>query len=111
MILCLSPNPAIDRTMYIDELQIGEVHRAKRVMAAAGGKGLNVARAIRTLGGEPLCMGPIGGNTGNLLAHLTQQDALSAQWTCVRNETRTCVILVQDHRDATVINDPGKELE
>ena len=55
MILCLTPNPAIDRSLYVDELKIGEVHRAKKTLAVAGGKGINVARAIRTLGGNPLC--------------------------------------------------------
>lgn len=111
MILCLTPNPGIDRTMYVDELQIGEVHRAKKVLEAAGGKGLNVARAIHTLGGTPLCMGPIGGHTGHLLAQLAQQEGLSAHWTRVKNETRTCVILVQERHDATVINEPGRGLD
>jgi hypothetical protein len=53
MILCLTPNPAIDRTLHVDALRLGEVHRADTVLAAAGGKGLNVARTIRSLGGSP----------------------------------------------------------
>ncbi len=111
MILCLTPNPAIDRTLYVDELQIGAVHRAKKVLTAAGGKGLNVARTIRMLGGNPLCMGPLGGNAGNLLAELAEREGFSSHWTLVKNETRTCVILVQANRDATVINEPGAEID
>ena len=91
MILCLTPNPAVDRTLYVNPLKLGEVHRAEKVLFAAGGKGLNVARTIRTLGGDPLCMGPIGGHTGKLLADLAGQEGLSAEWTYVRNETRTCI--------------------
>lgn len=110
MILCLTPNPAIDRTMYVDSLTLGEVHRAQKVLMAAGGKGLNVARTIRTLGGEPLCMGPLGGYTGRLLTELARQEGFTAQWTQVKNETRTCVILVEAGKDSTVINEAGQGL-
>lgn len=110
MILCVTPNPAVDRSFYVRSIQLGGVHRAEKVLAAAGGKGLNVARTIRTLGGAPLCMGPTGGHTGNLLADLARQEGLRAQWTRVQNESRTCMILVQENFDATVINEPGGEL-
>ncbi len=110
MILCVTPNPAIDRTLHVDALHLGEVHRAARTLAAAGGKGLNVARAIRTLGGSPLCMGLVGGHTGSLLAELAEREGLPAHWTRVKNETRTCVILVEQGRDATVINERGAEV-
>jgi len=69
MILCITPNPAIDRTLIVPKLALGNVHRAQQVIVAAGGKGLNVARAIRTLGGESLCMGFAGGYSGRLLWH------------------------------------------
>ena len=111
MILCLTPNPAVDRTLYVNTLKLGEVHRAEKVLIAAGGKGLNVARTIRTLGGDPLCMGPIGGHTGKLLADLAGQEGLSAEWTYVRNETRTCMILAQANQDSTVINDAGQNMD
>ena len=110
MILCLAPNPAVDRTMYVDAIHLGEVHRAIKVLTAAGGKGLNVARTMRTLGGDPLCMGPNGGHTGALLAELATQEGLQASWTHAQNETRTCMILVQEKQDATVINEPGQEI-
>ena len=111
MILCLTPNPAIDRTMFLNSFQIGEVQRAEKVFTAAGGKGLNVARAIRTLGGKPFCMGLIGGHTGKLLQGLARHEGLAAKWTWTKNETRTCVILVRPNQDATVINDPGMEID
>lgn len=110
MILCVTPNPAIDRTLHVDALRLGEVHRAKNSLAVAGGKGLNVARTIRALGGSPFCMGLVGGHTGNLLAELAEREGLSAHWTQIRNETRTCTILVEHCRDATVINERGAEV-
>ncbi len=107
MILCLTPNPAIDRTIFLPGLVVGNVQRAEKVIVAAGGKGLNVARAIRTLGGKPLCMGFTGGHTGRLLADLAQNEGLNACWTWTEAETRTCTIYVTPRGDATVINEPG----
>ena len=107
MILCITPNPAIDRTLVIPSLVLGDVHRAQETIVAAGGKGLNVARTIRTLGGEPLCMGFAGGHSGRLLADLAENEGLHSHWTWTETETRTCTILVPQNGDATVINEPG----
>lgn len=107
MILCITPNAALDRTILLSSLVLGDVHRAQKVMVAAGGKGLNVARAIRTLGGEPLCMGFAGGHSGRLLEDLAQKEGLHSSWTWVDGETRTCTILIAPNSDATVINEPG----
>ncbi len=107
MILCVTPNPAIDRTLLVDALRVGEVHRAQKTLMAAGGKGLNVARTIHALGGSPFCMGLLGGHAGNLLAELAEREGLSAYWTRMKSETRTCVILVENDKDATLINERG----
>jgi 1-phosphofructokinase family hexose kinase len=88
-------------------LVLGSVHRAEQIVVAAGGKGLNVARAIRTLGGESLCMGFAGGHAGRLLADLAQDVGLNFSWTWTNSETRTCIILVSQNGDATVINEAG----
>ena len=107
MIICITPNPAIDRTIILPSLVLGSVNRAERSIVAAGGKGLNVARTIRNLGGESLCMGFAGGHAGRLLADLAQNDGLNFSWTWINSETRTCTILVSLNGDATVINEPG----
>jgi 1-phosphofructokinase family hexose kinase len=107
MILCITPNPAIDRTLILPSLTLGKVHRAQETIVAAGGKGLNVARTIRILGREPLCMGFAGGHSGRLLAHLAQKEGLSSAWTWTHFETRSCTILIAQDGDATVINEPG----
>ena len=107
MIICITPNPAVDRTLILPYLIPGEVHRAERVIIAAGGKGLNVARSIRTLGSDPLCMGFVGGHAGHLLSELAEAEGLKSSWTRVSAETRSCVILIASNDDATVINEPG----
>ncbi|HEX6385023.1 MAG TPA: 1-phosphofructokinase family hexose kinase [Anaerolineae bacterium] len=107
MILCVTPNPAVDRTLLVAGLQPGGVHRATRTIVAAGGKGLNVARAVKTLGGQPLAMGLLGGYSGRLVADLAQAEGIAAHWTPFDGETRTCVIVVPEVGEVTVINETG----
>ena len=107
MILCITPNPAIDRTLIVPSLTLGHVHRAQQVIVAAGGKGLNVARAIRTIGGQAFCMGFAGGHSGRLLSDLAKSEGLNSAWTWTDSETRTCTILVSQNGEATEIDEPG----
>lgn len=111
MILSISPNPALDRTLVLPSLEVGAVHRAQEKLVAAGGKGINVARAARLLGSSVLCAGPVGGRDGDLLAALVQAEGLAAQWTSIKEETRTCLILVSPVGQATVINEQGPLLD
>jgi 1-phosphofructokinase family hexose kinase len=59
------------------------------------------------LGGEPFCLGFVGGHTGRLLADLAQSEGLNSSWTWINADTRTCTILISQNGDATVINEPG----
>ena len=108
MILCVTPNPALDRTVTAPGLRLGQVARATHSFTAAGGKGLNVARVARALGGAALCAGLLGGHSGRLLAELAEREGLPAAWTWFAGETRTSVILIDPQGgDATVVNEPG----
>lgn len=106
-ILCVTPNPAVDRTLVTPGFQPNDVNRASEALVAAGGKGMNVARALKILGSEPICMGLLGGHTGRLVAALAQQEGLRAEWTWFDGETRTCVIITDTRGNDTVVNEPG----
>ncbi len=104
----VTPNPAIDRTMLVARLQVGEIQRTAGVLIAAGGKGVNAARAAHTLGGTPLCMGLAGGVSGQLFVSLVEREGMQAFWSPITGETRTCIILMPADGDGpTVINEPG----
>jgi 1-phosphofructokinase family hexose kinase len=104
----ITPNPAIDRTLLVAKFNAGEVHRSTGTIVAAGGKGMNAARATRRLGAEPVCMGFTGGQTGQHFEKLTQNEGFRTVWTPIAGETRTCVILVdQATGSPSVINEPG----
>lgn len=99
--------------MLVPKLRLGAVHRAERVLVAAGGKGLNVARAARALGQPVAVCAPLGGLTGELVARLAADEGFVGRWSrhCA-GETRTCVLLVDPHGgDATALNEVGPTLD
>lgn len=107
-ILCITPNPAIDRTHVIPHLTPGAVHRSYDVVIDAGGKGINVARALKVLGGVPVCAGFLGGLSGKQVARLAEAEGLLPAWSWIQNETRTCVIIsAEDSAESTVFNENG----
>jgi 1-phosphofructokinase family hexose kinase len=106
-LLSITPNAALDRTVTVDRLSVGMIHRATSTLNAAGGKGINVARAARTLGAEVTCGGLLAGMTGQMVARLAEAEGLNAAWTWLdEGETRACTIIV-DQESATVINEQG----
>jgi 1-phosphofructokinase family hexose kinase len=108
MIVCVTPNPALDRTLIMAEYHAGGVSRAERLIVAAGGKGMNVARVIRALGGQVRCAAFIAGYTGQLFAHLAQQEGLLGDWVSIDGETRCCIIVAdRSAGDVSVLNEPG----
>lgn len=107
MILCLTPNVAVDRTLMVPEFTPGQVQRVESVIVQAGGKGLNVARAMRTIGGDPLAMGLVGGSTGRQIAEMVANEGLPAVWTWFDGETRISTAVVAREGGVTVLNERG----
>lgn len=107
MILCVTANPAIDRTFLIPGFTPGRIYRPDTLIIAAGGKGINVARALRVLGSDSLCAGFLAGHNGKLLAELAEHEGLQGVWTWIEGETRICTIFADPQTDATVINENG----
>lgn len=111
MLLTVTSNATIDRTLHIPHLTIGEVHRATSVHLAAGGKGLNVTRAARILDCDVLATGPLAGHAGRLMADLAVAEGIRADWHWLPSgETRTCTLVNHDQGDTTVLNEPGEPL-
>jgi tagatose 6-phosphate kinase len=104
-IICVTPNPALDLTLVVPDFEIGRVLRATQAISAAGGKGVNVVRGIKILGGEAFNAGFLGGYAGRQVADYAAGEGMGAEWTWITGETRTCIILVID--GATVVNEVG----
>lgn len=60
MILTVTANPALDSTITLDRLDVGESHRVQPAVTRAGGKGINVARVLLQKGFDTLAVAPVG---------------------------------------------------
>lgn len=93
-ILFVAANPSIDRLYELERLAAGEIHRPLAVVAVAGGKGLNAARAAATLGGRVTALALIGGASGDWIAAELARLAIHARLARTTAETRTCVSIL-----------------
>ncbi|WP_308467654.1 1-phosphofructokinase family hexose kinase [Rathayibacter soli] len=111
MILTVTPNPAIDMTYYVESFERGESLRVDTGIARAGGKGLNVARVARQVGGDTLALTTAGGETGHELEADLIASALPYRLVPVAAATRRSVAVVEAaHRSTTIMNERGAAL-
>jgi len=108
MILTVTLNPAIDRTVYVEDFKTGGLNRVKASKTYPGGKGLNVSRALCSYGLAQLATGIIGGANGMQLMALLENYDFPKDFLVVKGETRIN-IKVNDLKTGliTEINEPG----
>ncbi|GAA2359451.1 1-phosphofructokinase [Saccharopolyspora halophila] len=110
MIVTVTPNPSLDRTVQIDRLTAGSVHRARRVHLDPGGKGVNVARALAAAGVPTLALLPSGGPEGARIAELLAPEAVPVVEVPVSAPTRSNLAVVESDGTTSKFNEPGPEL-
>jgi tagatose 6-phosphate kinase len=104
----LSLNTAVDRVVRLERLIPGGVMRAKGATAFAGGKGLNVARALRRLGQEVQVVGFLGGTVRPFIESACADAGIRTAWAPTSGDSRTCTILIDEANGSqTVVNEPG----
>jgi 1-phosphofructokinase len=89
VILCLAANPSIDRLFEVDELRAGETHRPHEFVQAAGGKGLNAARAAATLGADVRVATILAGHAGRWLERELERSGIPVDAVWVDGESRS----------------------
>lgn len=106
MIVTLTPNPSIDRTLRIPPLRRGAVQRATAATAEAGGKGINVARALATQGHAARAVAPLSeASAATVLALLA--GAVPLEPVPIAGAVRTNIGLIEDDGTTTKVNEPG----
>ncbi|WP_062379781.1 1-phosphofructokinase family hexose kinase [Demequina pelophila] len=110
MIVTLTPNPSVDRALTVPALERGEVLRATDVRVDAGGKGVNVARAITAQGGEAIAVLPSGGPEGHLLEELLDAAGVARRSVPVAGSSRMNVSVLEPDGTTTKLNEPGPRL-
>ncbi len=107
MIVTLTPNPSLDRTLQIETLHRGEVHRATDSRVDPGGKGVNVSRALARNGLATTAVLPLGGPDGDRLAELLDGLGIGVRAVPVAGGVRSNITLAEPDGVTTKLNEPG----
>ncbi len=112
MIITITLNPAIDRTLIVEEeVELGAVNTVAEGIVSVGGRGINVSRAIRSLGGETVVLGFSAGNNGREVKHALTALGIHHDFTDVAGETRVNTQIVHPDGSHTDFNEKGSKVE
>src|SRR5262245_56965368 len=114
MLLVVSPNLAVDRILEIHQFRANHVQRSRSVITQPGGKGSNVARVFRQLGGDVVLIGLVGRRNADWIIDPLQRIGIHVE--AIRaydGESRTCTIIRDPESDGhpTVINEESPQVE
>jgi 1-phosphofructokinase len=111
MILTVTLNAAVARTLVVPSLTLGHRHRAPESITLAGGKGINVARSLRTLGVPVLATGFAGGRNGDAIRDGLSAAAIPFDLVEIEGYSRTSTAIIDPMaRTQTEINEYGPEV-
>ncbi|MGV1004485.1 MAG: 1-phosphofructokinase [Candidatus Nanopelagicales bacterium] len=110
MIVTVTLNPSLDRTLTINALERGEVIRAIDTREDPAGKGVNVARSLAAAGDEVLAVLPVGGPMGRALVGMLDDTDLDYDAVPIAGATRANVTVVEPDGTTTKLNEPGPNL-
>ena len=94
MIITVTPNAAVDKTLTVPNFETGFRHRASESLTLPGGKGVNIARALKTLGEPVVATGLVGGRAGQLIVEGLQRENILNDFVHIAGESRTSTAVV-----------------
>lgn len=107
MLLCVSLNPAIDLTLQLDTLSLGQVNKHANSTFAPAGKGINVATILAQLGAKVAVTGFLGRDNQSAFIHQFATLGLDNRFVVVKGSTRHNVKIAHDDGQLTDINSTG----
>src|ERR671934_2104288 len=108
MITPVTLNAAIDKTLEVPNFRLGRRHRSVEQITMAGGKGVNVARALKRLGQPVIATGFAGGPTGTRIIEQLTDEAILNDFVRIHEESRTSTAVVDSvSGEQTEINEYG----
>jgi 1-phosphofructokinase/tagatose 6-phosphate kinase len=112
VIVTVTMNAAVDRTLTVPNFQLGQRHRASQGLTLAGGKGINVARALKRLDVPVVATGLAGGRTGTRIVEELTSEAVLNDFVRIADESRTSTAVVDPTAATyTEINEWGPHVE
>ena len=110
MILSICPNPSIDCTIELDNLNVGKLNRIDNKVETYSGKALNVAIGVARLGEESLATGFMFENHKRMFEHALSQDNVKYSFVYNKGNARTNYKIIDKKAMLTEINDKGEEV-
>lgn len=111
MIITVTLNPAVDKTLGINDFSIGNVNRVSTARLDAGGKGINVSKVIKNLGGKSKAVGILAGNNGRFIKDYLDSIEIENDFLFIDGETRTNIKIVDEvNHTNTDINEYGPQV-
>jgi 1-phosphofructokinase family hexose kinase len=108
MIITVTLNAAIDKSLSVPNFRLGRRHRTVEQRTMAGGKGVNIARTLKTLGQPVIATGMAGGSTGTHIVEQLTEESILNDFVRIREESRTNTsVLDPTTGDQTEINERG----
>ncbi len=108
MIITVTLNAAIDKSLSVPNFRLGRRHRTVEQTTLPGGKGVNVARTLKTLGQPVIATGFAGGATGTRIVEALTEEAILNDFVRIREESRTnTAVLDPTNGEQTEINERG----
>ncbi len=111
MIYTITLNPSLDRVIWVDEIKTDDSIRIIQEKHYAGGKGIDVSRVIKTLGGDTTATGFLGSFTGLHLEGLLINEGVTCDFIRIAEETRSNVIVFNNKSEEHIaFNSKGPEV-
>ncbi len=111
MIITVTPNPAVDKSITVDNLKVDKVNRTSSIRLDAGGKGINVSKVINSLGYESIAMGIVGGGTGEFIKEQIESLGIKTDFVSASANTRTNLKIYDSvNKTYTDINEAGEDV-
>lgn len=110
MIVTLTLNPSLDRTVDVESLDRGAVIRTSVPVLEPGGKGVNVTRALSANGVASLAIVAVAGPEGAELSRLLERDGILCRFVPVSGRTRSNTTVCEPDGTVTKLNEPGSPL-
>jgi len=108
MIITVTLNAAIDKSLAVPNFRLGRRHRTVEQRTMAGGKGVNIARTLKTLGQPVIATGFAGGATGTHIVEQLTEESILNDFVRIREESRTNTsVLDPTSGQQTEINERG----
>jgi 1-phosphofructokinase len=111
MIVTVTLNPAIDKTVEVDHFSVNRVNRIVSSRIDVGGKGINVSKVIASIGGDSRAIGVLAGKAGEHIQQYLNITGIENDFVFVEGETRTNLKIVDplEHTN-TDVNEPGSDI-